>query len=192
VLPPNTEGYRRYCPYTLHPNPAGTYTGPDLAKARRLVAESGTKGQSVTVWFYDIPIGHRNGEYIVSVLRSLGYRARLRTVPHSGSTWRPNQQAGVGGWGWDFPAASNFFVPLFTCRSYTGNPSTNANTSELCDRRVDAQIARARRSRRSTRQPRRGSGPRSPRPPASISSGSAEATPASTPFTARRSGAQQT
>ncbi len=143
VLPPNTEGYRRYCPYTLHPNTAGTYTGPDLARARRLVAASGTKGQPVTVWFFDIPIGRRNGEYIVSVLRSLGYRARLQTVPHPGATWRPNRQAGVGGWASDFPAASNFFVPLFTCRSYTGDLSTNQNWSELCNRHIDAEIARA-------------------------------------------------
>ena len=32
---------------------------PDLAKARRLVAESGTKGQPVTIWLYDVTFGHR-------------------------------------------------------------------------------------------------------------------------------------
>ena len=144
VLPPNTDGFRRYCPYTVDPDRAGTYTGPDLARARRLVAASGTKGQAVTVWFYDIPIGHRNGAYIVSVLRSLGYDARLRTVPHVGSTWRPNRQAGVGGWASEYPAASDFFGPLFTCRSFTGDPHTNVNTSEFCNRRIDAEIRRAR------------------------------------------------
>ncbi len=77
------------------------------------------------------------------MLRSLGYRARLQTVPHPGATWRPNRQAGVGGWASDFPAASNFFVPLFTCRSYTGDLSTNQNSSELCNRHIDAEIARA-------------------------------------------------
>jgi peptide/nickel transport system substrate-binding protein len=144
VLPPNTDGYRRYCPYTVHPNSAGSYTGPDLAKARRLVAASGTRGQRVTIWFYDIPTGHRNGAYLVSVLRSLGFDARLRTVPHRGSTWRPNRQAGVGGWASDYPAASQFFLPLFTCRSYSSDPNTNANTSGLCNPRIDAEIARAR------------------------------------------------
>ena len=144
VLPPNTDGYRPYCPYTVHPNRAGTYTGPDLAKARRLVAASGTRGRPVTVWFYDIPIGRRNGAYLVSILRSLGYEARLRTVPHTASTWRPNRQAGVGGWASDYPAASQFFVPLFTCRSYSNNPNMNANTSGLCNPHIDAEIARAR------------------------------------------------
>jgi ABC-type transport system substrate-binding protein len=108
------------------------------------VAASGTKGEPVTVWFYDIPIGYRNGDYVVSMLRSLGYKASLRTVPHTSSTWRPTRQAGVGGWASDFPAASNFFVPTFTCRSYAADPSTNSNTSEFCSHRIDAEIARAR------------------------------------------------
>ena len=146
MLPPNIDGYRRYCPYTLAPDPAGTYDGPDLAKARRLVAASGTRGQPVTVWFYDIPIGRRNGAYLVSVLRSLGYKAQLRTVPHTGSTWRPNRQAGVGGWAADYPSASNFFVTalhLSVLRSRAIRART-PNVAEFCDRRIDAEIARAR------------------------------------------------
>jgi peptide/nickel transport system substrate-binding protein len=35
MLPPNIDGYRRYCPYTIEPSSDGGYTGPDLAKARR-------------------------------------------------------------------------------------------------------------------------------------------------------------
>ena len=73
-LPPNVNGYSYYCPYN----------GPNLAKARRLVAESGTKGQPVTIWIYNIPAGHRNGAYLVSVLRSIGYKARVEYVPHDG------------------------------------------------------------------------------------------------------------
>ena len=75
-LPPNVKGYSSYCPYN----------GPNLAKARRLVAESGTKGQPVTIWIYDIPAGHRNAAYLVSVLRSIGYKARVEYVPHDGRT----------------------------------------------------------------------------------------------------------
>src|SRR5262249_35163607 len=115
VLPPGMNGYRRYCPYTIHPRLDGRYHGPDPAKARRLVNASGTKGQSVTVWFWDIPIGHRNGDYLVRVLRSLGYRAKLKTVALGTSTYDPRRQAGVDGWGADFPSANNFFTPLLTC-----------------------------------------------------------------------------
>ena len=132
MLPPNSDGYRPFCPYTLTPNGAGTYNGPDLARARRLVAASGTRGQPITVWFYDIPIGHRLGGYIVSVLRSIGYNAHLRLIPHTGTTWRRNRQAGVEGLGLDYPSA-NDVLSNFTC-----NP-------QFCDRRIDATIARARR-----------------------------------------------
>ena len=145
LLPPNTDGYRRYCPYTLHPDAAGTYNGPDLAKARRLVAASGTRGQSVTVWFYDVRIGLLNGAYFVSVLRSLGYDARLEIIPHEGSTWRPDRQAGVGGATEDFPSANGFFSPTFSCRAYDpGRPNENLNVAAFCDRRIDAEMSRAR------------------------------------------------
>jgi peptide/nickel transport system substrate-binding protein len=132
-LPPNVNGYSSYCPYN----------GPNLTKARRLVAESGTKGQPVTIWIYDIPAGHRNGPYLVSVLRSIGYKARVEYVPHDGPfTWRPDRQAGVQGWGGDYPSADNIFR-TFLCSSYTTNPSTNLNFAGLCDRDLDAQVARA-------------------------------------------------
>ena len=144
-LPPNVNGYSSYCPYN----------GPDLARARRLVAESGTKGQTVTIWFYDIPVGHQNGAYLVSVLRSIGYDARVEYVPHTPGnlTWRPDRQAGVWGWGADYPSANNILLG-FLCSSYTGNPGTNLNAAELCDRRLDAQVARA-RSLETTTPPRR-------------------------------------
>jgi YVTN family beta-propeller protein len=143
-LPPNTDGYSRYCPFTAHPDATGTYHGPDLAKARQLVAASGTKGQSVTIWFYDIPIGHRNGGYFVSVLRSLGYKARLKTIPHKGPTWRPNRQAGVQGWGGDYPSANDVFSTAFTCSSFTHVPAGNLNEAEFCNPSIDREIAHAR------------------------------------------------
>ena len=42
LLPSQMPGYRRYCPYRR-----------DLARARRLVAASGTRGMTVTVWGND-------------------------------------------------------------------------------------------------------------------------------------------
>ena len=134
-LPPNVKGYSFYCPYN----------GPNLTKARRLVAESGTKGQPITIWIYDIPAGHRNAAYLVPVLQSIGYKARVEYVPHDGQlTWRPDRQAGVQGWGaGDYPSTNNVFLS-FLCSSSTNNPRTNSNFAGLCDRRLDAQVARAR------------------------------------------------
>ena len=50
MLPPGFQGYTPSCPFTVNPNSAGTWTGPDLAKARRLVAASGTRGMKVEFW----------------------------------------------------------------------------------------------------------------------------------------------
>jgi YVTN family beta-propeller protein len=129
-IPPNLSGYSFYCPYD----------GPDLTKARRLVSESGTKGQSITIWIYDIPAGHRNAEYLVAVLRSMGYKARVAYVPHDGRlTWRPGRQAGVQGWGaGDYPSTNNVFLS-FLCSS----KASYGNYPGLCDRQLDAQVARA-------------------------------------------------
>jgi YVTN family beta-propeller protein len=144
MLPPGVDGYRPFCPFTVHPDAAGTYDGPDLAKARRLVAASGTRGEAVTVWFYKIGIGQRNSAYLVSVLRSLGYRASRRLVPQTGPLWRPNRQAGAAGIGSNFPSANDALSPIVTCGSYLHDPLTNHNYAEFCNRRIDVQIARAR------------------------------------------------
>ena len=148
VLPPNFGGYHRYCPYTIDPRADGTYTGPDLAKARALVAASGTSGQAVTVWTAQFlkPVG----EYFVSVLQSLGYKARLKVVKGFNAYFaavadsRRKIQAGTNGWTADYLSASNFFSPLLTCASYHPRSTDNLNFAEFCDPRIDAEIARAR------------------------------------------------
>jgi YVTN family beta-propeller protein len=83
VLPPSFLGYRRYCPYTPAPRADGVWTAPDLARARRLVAASGTQGEQITVWGAgDGPIHETTVvPYTVGVLRRLGYQARARLVP---------------------------------------------------------------------------------------------------------------
>jgi ABC-type transport system substrate-binding protein len=48
-LPPNLAGYHRYCPYMHLGRLDGPYTGPDPAKARRLVTESHTRGATVVL-----------------------------------------------------------------------------------------------------------------------------------------------
>jgi YVTN family beta-propeller protein len=139
VLPPNLDGYRRYCPYTLQ-RPDGRYGGPDLARARRLVAASGTKGQAITVWTCTCLAAAR-GAYIVSVLRSLGYKARLKSVEelsaYGAAARRPTVQAHIQGWYADYPSADDFFYPLLTCAFQNGS-------EEFCNPTIDAEIARAR------------------------------------------------
>jgi peptide/nickel transport system substrate-binding protein len=147
VLPPNADGYRRYCPYTIDPRADGRYTGPDLAKARKLVTESGTRGQSVTV---RIGPGYvRFAAVVVSTLQSLGYKARLKVIPFPryGSVIadsRSKAQTGGQAWYADYLSASNFFYDLLTCASFRPRSAENLNQAEFCNRRIDSEIARAR------------------------------------------------
>jgi peptide/nickel transport system substrate-binding protein len=149
-LPPGFPGYRPYCPFTVRPGASGTWSGPDLARARRLVAESGTRGASVTVWIPSNPrLGShaREGTVAVPLLKQLGYHARAK---HLGGDYyakagdsRLKVQAGVQSWGADFPAPWNFFF-LLSCRSFVRGTGTNPNYAEFCDPQIDRQITRAR------------------------------------------------
>jgi peptide/nickel transport system substrate-binding protein len=145
ILPPNFDGYQRYCPYTAKPNASGTWRAPDMARARQLVRASGTAGEAVTVWVPNWDFGAGAGPYIVSVLDSLGYHARSR---HSGDPYAPKHalriQAGFSGFAADFATPSGFFFKTFTCASSTRLTSENANVSEFCDTTVDHEIAHAR------------------------------------------------
>jgi peptide/nickel transport system substrate-binding protein len=113
-------GYRRYCPYTIDQRMNGMYRGPDLVRARQLVAESGTRGTRVDVWgFSDFPyIPHTVPAYIASVLRSLGYPSNVHLVPFERWTRAINRKAQVTAtldWVPDYPAPSSYLPGFFGC-----------------------------------------------------------------------------
>jgi peptide/nickel transport system substrate-binding protein len=145
-LPPGFSGYRPYCPFTLRPGPLSIWSGPDLTRARRLVAASGTAGAAVTVW---IPSNRTaEGTFAIPLLRQLGYRARAKHIaqdsyyPRVGDS-RLKVQAGVQSWGADYPAPWDF-VFLVSCRTLVRNTPNNPNFSQFCDPQIDRQITRAR------------------------------------------------
>ncbi len=150
ILPPGLAGYQRYCPYTRHPAADGSWRVPDLARARRLVAASGTAGMKVTVWnVLHTPQGGINeAEDLVQTLRQLGYRASLRLLPQStffaymGDS-RNHAQVIDGGWSADYPSADNFIGKLTCAYFVPGNGVATTDSSEFCDPGVDRQIARA-------------------------------------------------
>ena len=49
-IAPGIPGYKRYCPYTLHPTRERRLHRARHARARQLVAESGTRGEQSTCW----------------------------------------------------------------------------------------------------------------------------------------------
>src|SRR5262249_7755197 len=131
VLPSTLAGYRPYCPYTRDPNPGGSWSAPQPARAQALVRQSGTAGQRVTV---SAPAPHEGtpsalaGRYLVSVLDRLGYHASLRVVPDSFmriADSRNHVQIGWFGWYQDYPAPSAFINPLLLCRSFQPGRASN-------------------------------------------------------------------
>ena len=139
LLPPGIQGYAPACRYTVNPNPAGTWIGSDLARARRLVAASGTRGMKVEFW------GTRPwpqiGRYFRSLLDELGYRGKLRTFDdlhliYENAAGEPRPRPQLGLWGWEAGSPFNFFHYMASC-------SSPYNLSRFCDPELDTQMKRA-------------------------------------------------
>jgi peptide/nickel transport system substrate-binding protein len=151
ILPPTLPGHQPYCPYTINPGPSGAWTAPNLARAEQLVRASHTAGAKVAVLTGGFGPGmpeHALGRYLVSVLDQLGYRATFRVVGQNrfyqlAGDSRARIQVGDFSWYQDFPSSSDFFVPLFGCRSFLPNNPANLNDSEFCNRNIDAEVSNA-------------------------------------------------
>ena len=138
VIPTSVPGYVRYCPYTVDPRPTGEWTAPDVGKAQQLIAASGTKGQKVTVWTW--PEVGKEGRYVVSLLRQLGYRAQLEELKDIDVYFRTifdpktRPQSGIIGWfGTQYGSQA---IDSLKC-GFSGN------AARFCDRGIDGKAARA-------------------------------------------------
>jgi peptide/nickel transport system substrate-binding protein len=147
VLPLDFPGHQSYCPYTTGAED-GAWHAPDMAKARQLVSESGTKKVPVTILSSKYAPAKAAGSYLVGLLNELGYRASLHVVSSdqlyaSIGNPRNKTQISVGeGWGPDFPTPSSIFGPLLSCQS-ADEPSTT-NWAGFCDPHLDALASQAR------------------------------------------------
>ena len=150
LLPPAVPGYRRHCPYTSHPSDDGRWKGADLARAKRLVAASGTRGTRVVVWnVTPSPSGAiEDTRLAVTALRKLGYRASLRLLPDStyftytGDS-RNRAQVIDGGFSADYASASDFIGKL-TCGKFVARHGLDTtDDSEFCNAGFDRQVERA-------------------------------------------------
>jgi ABC-type transport system substrate-binding protein/DNA-binding SARP family transcriptional activator len=144
ILPSGFPGYEPYCPYTAQPAPRRGWSAPDVDRARRLVAQSGTKGARIVVWGPDFQ--RRAARYFVGLLDDLGFRASLRILPTNEyfptvMTLRSRRQIGLQGWALDYVSASSFIQPHFVCTSLAERDRLNASHS--CDRTLVTAAARA-------------------------------------------------
>ena len=99
----------------------------------------------VTVWNF---AGKHLGTYLVQLLRQLGYRANLRIVSAGRfssvvGNFHSKIQVGFTVWGPDLPSASDFFLPVLTCRSFYLDPTNTNNYAEFCDPHVNKLASQA-------------------------------------------------
>jgi peptide/nickel transport system substrate-binding protein len=136
VLPPGSTGRRPYCPYTLNPVADGRWTAPDLARARQLVAASGSAGSPVVV-LAGYPLPSAVNDVLGRALTQLGFSVTVRTTdptdPFSDQV-RETAQARFTSWTSPLPAA--FFDDFVAC---TGQQLNGWS----CDRGLDRVIGQA-------------------------------------------------
>ena len=149
ILPADFPGHQSYCPYTTGTRD-GIWHSPDMAKARRLARDSHTTNVPVTVWILKDFANRALASYLVRLLKDLGYPAHERTVPGyrffpAVNNLHSKVQAGLNGWGADFPTASEFFFPVLSCRSYYQdlNASDTSNYAGFCDPHADQLASQA-------------------------------------------------
>jgi YVTN family beta-propeller protein len=146
ILPPNFPGYSPYCPYTAGSTKSGKWTAPHLAKAKALVARSGTRGMKVTLWAWSEAKGFNR--VAVKVLRSLGYRVAVKPVVGD-RFWgavgdsRNRVQIAFTGLNPGYPDPAVFLAQSFSCAAFLPRNPLNLNPSEFCDPGIDRQMRRA-------------------------------------------------
>ena len=142
IVPATITGHHAYCPYTRSASRAGRWTAPDLARARRLVAASRTRGATVRILTQRGLLSEApTARYVVATLRRLGYRARLRIPPPGRGEAAINDvrrpaQIGTSNWIADYPSASQWIVLQLGCDAWKP-PARLSNHAQFCDARVD-------------------------------------------------------
>ena len=141
--------------------PSGAAVTPDAvwvvngldATVSRIDTQTNQVSQVVAVGNGPTGAARERGEYIASLLRSIGFRADVKAItPRNGpgnyfkavSDPRNRAQIGFGGWVADYSSAAGFIPPLLSCAAYTPtSPDMNSNLTGFCDPSIDAKMTRA-------------------------------------------------
>ena len=132
ILPPT---YPQYKKHDLYPY--------NLAKAKSLIAASGDKGMSVTVWNHDRGLDPKASTYLVSVLNSIGLKAKEKII-NSAVYWTTvgNQatkaQIGFADWFQDYPHPLDWIDVLLNGERIT--QTHNNNYANYDNKAVNAKI----------------------------------------------------
>ncbi|TDO09992.1 MULTISPECIES: ABC transporter substrate-binding protein [Mycobacteriaceae] len=129
ILPPGMPGYEEY----------KLYPGPNLDKAKQLLAEANPADKDITVWTDDEPDRKRIGEYYHDLLTQLGFNAQLKVIAGDvyfttiGNTSTPDLDTGFADWFQDFPHPDDFFRPLLNGANVLPTNSNNFSQVKLPD-----------------------------------------------------------
>jgi|ERR1700682_4004855 len=148
ILPPGMPGYQEQ----------KLYPGPDLAKAKRLLAEANPADKNITVWTDDEPDRKRIGEYYHDLLTQLGFNAELKVIAGDvyfttiGNETTPDLDTGFADWFQDFPHPDDFFRPLLNGKnilptnnnnySHVDIPANNAKMDQLRQQQLSDDVKR--------------------------------------------------
>jgi len=133
VLPPT---YPQYKKLSLYPY--------DLAKAKKLVEESGTKGAEITVWNHQRGTDPKATAYLVDQLNAIGYKAKEKII-NAAVYWTTvgNQatkaQIGFADWFQDYPHPLDWFDVLLNGDRITQTHNNNYSNFDVAA--VNAKIA---------------------------------------------------
>ncbi|MEI7543574.1 MAG: ABC transporter substrate-binding protein [Mycobacteriaceae bacterium] len=125
ILPPGMPGYDEF----------KMYPGPNMDKAKQLLAEANPADKDITVWTDDEPDRKRIGEYYHDLLNELGFNAQLKVISGDvyfttiGNTSTPDLDTGFADWFQDFPHPDDFFRPLLNGENIL--PTNNNNFSQV-------------------------------------------------------------
>jgi peptide/nickel transport system substrate-binding protein len=148
ILPPNFPSYKPYCPYTT--GPQTVWSGANLAKAKQLVKQSGTAGDTVVVNDTNDQVGTALAEQMVKDLQSIGYKATTQLLTASNQYPFVQNSANSSKWNvawsaWyqDYPAPSDFLNVLLGCGTIHKNSDASPNIAEFCDPAINKLITQA-------------------------------------------------
>ncbi len=134
ILPPLMPGYREH----------NLYPGPDLERAKKLIAESGVKPGKIAFWCVAADGPNPQAEYMQDTLQKLGFTVEIKCLDYAvyvTTVMDPKKkvQIGTSSWVQDFPEATSFIDPLLNGANIT--PVSNNNNAMYSG--ADKEIAEA-------------------------------------------------
>jgi peptide/nickel transport system substrate-binding protein len=134
ILPPLYKAYKKISMFPVN---------GDMAKAKSLVAQSGTKGDAVTLWTPSNEPDKSLVEYEQSILNQLDYKTTLKVIdPQTYIATIENQstkaQTGDNGWFQDYPNPIDWFDVLFNGNRIA--QTNNNNVGNTNDPAINKQI----------------------------------------------------